>query len=110
LLCPIELGWQSITGDTLSESDLSGNISNEYLYFDGRITARRDSASNVYFFFADHLGSTRVVTNSTGTSCYQADFFPYGGEITPAGVTNTCAPNYRFTGYERDPETAVKWA
>jgi len=77
------------------------------VYFDGRITARRDSSANVFFFFADHLGSTRVVTNSTGVPCYQVDYYPYGGELTPSGVTNTCPTNYRFTGYERDPETAV---
>lgn len=99
--------WRSISGDTLAESDASGNITNEYGYFDGRIAARRDSSSNVYFFFADHLGSTRVVTNSTGTPCYEADYYPYGGELTPSGFTNTCPTNYRFTGYERDPETSV---
>ena len=32
---------------------------------------------------------------------------PLWGELTPSGVTNTCPTNYRFTGYERDPETAV---
>jgi RHS repeat-associated protein len=51
---------------------------------------------------ADHLGSSRVVTNATGTVCYEADFYPYGGE---RAVTTTCAQNYKFTGKERDAET-----
>ena len=57
-------------------------------------------------YFADHLGSTRVVTNSSGSPCYEADFLPYGTENTPAGFTKTCSTNYKFTGYERDAETA----
>jgi RHS repeat-associated protein len=56
----------------------------------------------VFYYFADHLGSSRVVTNATGTVCYEADFYPYGGERV---VTNTCPQNYKFTGKERDAET-----
>jgi RHS repeat-associated protein len=42
------------------------------------------------------------MTTSTGTVCYDADFYPYGGERV---VTNTCPQNYKFTGKERDAET-----
>ena len=37
--------------------------------------------------------------------CYDADFYPYGGEITPH--TNTCTQNYKFTGKERDSESGL---
>jgi RHS repeat-associated protein len=43
------------------------------------------------------------VTTNTGIVCYDADFYPYGGERT---VTNTCTQNaYKFEGKERDTET-----
>ena len=101
------LYWRSITGDTTAESDLTGNITSEYVFFAGRRIARRDSAGNVYYYFADRLGSTRVITQSNGTICYEVDYYPYGGEIS---LTNTCPQNYKFTGYERDPETGLDYA
>jgi RHS repeat-associated protein len=54
------------------------------------------------YYVEDLLGSSRVVTNSSGAVCYDADFYPYGGE---RAYTNTCAPNYKFESKERDTET-----
>ena len=105
------LYWRNIAGQTIAESDGTGSTSNsnynEYIFFAGRRVAQSNPASgSLYYYFVDHLGSTRVVTNSTGTACYEVDFLPYGNENTPAGFTNTCSTRYRFTGYERDLETA----
>jgi RHS repeat-associated protein len=51
----------------------------------------------------DSLGSSRVVTSNTGVLCYDADFYPYGGERP---YTNSCTQNnYKFEGKERDTET-----
>ena len=71
-----------------------------------RLAQSTPSTSTVHYYFADHLGSTRVVTDSGGSACYKADFLPYGTENTPSGFSNTCSTSYKFTGYERDPETA----
>jgi RHS repeat-associated protein len=98
------LYWYGAGSDALDETDLSGNLANEYIYFAGRRVARRDSSSNIYFYFEDHLGTSRVVTNATGTGCYDADFYPYGGERI---YTNTCPQNYKFTGKERDAESGL---
>jgi len=38
----------------------------------------------------------------TATLCYDADFYPYGGERV---ITNTCSQNYKFEAKERDAET-----
>jgi|HubBroStandDraft_6_1064221.scaffolds.fasta_scaffold50608_2 RHS repeat-associated protein len=48
------------------------------------------------------LGTSRVITTNTGAVCYDADFYPYGGERP---YTNTCPQNYKFEGKERDTET-----
>jgi RHS repeat-associated protein len=105
------LYWRNIAGNTIAETDGNGSTTNasyhEYIFFAGwRIAQSNPSAGSVNYYFADHLGSTRVVTNSSGSPCYEADFLPYGTEDTPAGFTNSCSTNYKFTGYERDAETA----
>jgi len=61
-----------------------------------------DSANNVYYYFEDHLGSSRVMTQGNGTVCYDADYDPFGKEVV---VTNTCPQNYKFNGKERDAES-----
>ncbi len=101
------LYWRNFAGQTLAESDLSGNVLNEYVFFASRRIARRDASGNVFYYFSDHLGSTRVIANAQGTVCHDADYYPYGGELP---FTNTCAQNYKFTGYERDSETGLDYA
>jgi RHS repeat-associated protein len=89
----------------LDESDLNGNITSEHVYFGGQRVARRDASSNVYYYVEDMLGTSRALTTSNGTVCYDADFYPFGGERTP--VVNTCPQNFKFNGKERDPETGL---
>jgi RHS repeat-associated protein len=101
------LYWRGFLGDALAESDLSGNIQNEYIFFGGQRTARVDWGGNAYYYFSDRLGSTRAITNSSGTVCYNADFTPFGSELA---FTNVCSQNYKFTGYERDQETGLDYA
>ncbi len=106
------LYWRAITGETIAETDLTGSTTNsayrEYIFFAGRRIASRDSVPNVYFYYADHLGSTTAITTASGTVCYQASFTPYGEEHT--AQTTTCPQNYKFTGYERDSETGLDYA
>ena len=95
--------WFGAGSEILDESDLSGNFTDEYVYFGGKRIAHRVVSGNaIYYYAEDFLGSSRVMTTSTGTVCYDADFYPFGGERV---VTNTCPQNYKFTGKERDAET-----
>jgi RHS repeat-associated protein len=96
------LYWNGLDGTPLAETDLSGNTTNEYVFFAGVRAARRDSSGNVYYYYSDLLRSSRAITTAAGVLCYDADFYPFGGELA---FTNTCAQNYKFTGMERDPET-----
>ncbi len=97
-----KLYWYSTSGQILEETDLSGNLLNDYIFFGGQRIARRDASGGYYAFFADALGSARAIIH--GTLCYDADFYPFGGERI---VTNTCAQNYKFTGLERDAESGL---
>jgi len=101
--------WRAISGRVLAETDTSGNTKNEYIYFAGKRIAWWDSSGNSYYIYSDALGSTRTITKSNGTVCYDADFTPYGQEVAH---TNNCPStyNYKFTGYERDAETGLDYA
>ena len=94
--------WYGAGSEILDESDLSGNITDEYVFFGGKRIAHRDSSGNIFYYAEDFLGTSRAMTTSTGTVCYDADFYPFGGEKI---VTNACTQNYKFTGKERDIET-----
>jgi len=95
--------WYGAGSEILDESDSTGNITDEYIFFGGKRIAHRVVSGNaIYYYAEDFLGSSRVMTTSTGTVCYDADFYPYGGERV---ITNTCPQNYKFTGKERDAET-----
>ncbi|WP_348260991.1 RHS repeat-associated core domain-containing protein [Telmatobacter sp. DSM 110680] len=102
------LFWRSASGRTLTETDLAGNLKNEYVYFGGHQIALRNSSGSIYYYFLDHLGSTRVITDSLGNQCYDTDFYPYGVEVGP--FKNSCPQNFKFTGYERDAETGLDYA
>ena len=95
--------WYGAGSEVLDESDASGNITDEYVYFGGkRISHRVVSTNALYFYGEDMLGTSRVIFTSAGVLCYDADFYPFGGE---RAYTNTCAQNYKFTGKERDSES-----
>ncbi len=96
--------WYGAGTEILDESDLSGNITNEYVFFGGkRIAMRNVSSGTIYYYEDDMLGSARTMVQAGATSpCYDGDFYPFGGERI---VTNTCTQNYKFEGKERDTET-----
>jgi RHS repeat-associated protein len=102
------LYWYGAGSDPLDETDLTGVTTNsafkEYIFFAGKRIARRDSSNNVDYYFADHLGTARIVTNATGTILDDSDFYPFGGERP---VTSSSGNTYKFTGKERDPETGL---
>ena len=104
------LYWRGTGSDTLSESDLSGNALEDYVFFLGQRVARRDvSTDAVHFYFSDHLGTHAVIENATGTACEQdADYYPYGGEENDY-CTTPVAQNYKFTGKERDAESGLDY-
>ncbi|MBI2817163.1 MAG: hypothetical protein HYX72_09510 [Acidobacteria bacterium] len=88
----------------LAESDLSGTITAEYIYFNGaRVGKRVPSTGAIYYYLSDRLGTARVITNATGTVVAESDYYPYGGERVV--TADTSGNTYKFTGHERDSET-----
>ncbi len=96
--------WPGPSG-ALAETNLSGTINEEYIYFNGERIARVDRPSGtVHYYFSDHLGSASMITSATGTSPTYYYYYPYGGLFATVGSD----PNrYKFTGKERDSESGL---
>jgi RHS repeat-associated protein len=91
----------------MGESDLSGNLQAEYVFFDGERAARKDFPSNaVSYYFSDHLKTASVITDSAGNIKSESDFYPWGGELQ---FVNNDSNHYKFTGKERDSETQLDY-
>ncbi|MGH9788091.1 MAG: RHS repeat-associated core domain-containing protein [Candidatus Acidiferrales bacterium] len=103
--------WHGPGGEVLLEGDPAQTfIYDEHVYFNAQRIARRSqtsqTTSSVFYFFSDHLGSARIVTNSSGTVVEDSGFYPFGAERV---VTDTLNNNYKFTGQERDPESGLDY-
>jgi len=91
---------------TLAESGTNGTITSEYIFAGSKRIARRDvSTGSVYYYFDDMLGSSSVVSTSSGALENESDFYPFGGEnVVALNLTNQ---KFKFTGKERDTETGL---
>jgi RHS repeat-associated protein len=98
------LYWYMTPG-IVGESDLSGNLTDEYVFFDGERVARK-STNGVFYYFSDHLKTASVITDSAGVIKAESDYYPWGGELQ---FVNNDSNHYKFTGKERDSETGLDY-
>ena len=54
------VGWPP-----MMETDASGTMTAEYIFFNSKRVAMRKADSSVHYYFADQIGSANVVTNAT---------------------------------------------
>jgi len=91
----------------VAESDLTGALKSEYVFFAGELAARKDFPGNsIFYYFSDHLKTASVITDSAGTIKAESDYYPYGGELQ---FVNNDSNHYKFTGKERDAETNLDY-
>jgi RHS repeat-associated protein len=91
----------------VAESDLTGNLTSEYVFFGGRRMARRDFSSSppsVSYYFSDELQTADVITDSAGNIKSESDYYPYGGELP---FVSNDSNRYKYKGDERDNETGL---
>lgn len=102
--------WKGANGNILAESDLSGTLTAEYIFFNGKRIARTDNPSSttsasLKYYLSDDLGSTSMITDATfSTVLEDEDYYPYGREVSGGGDDSNY---YLFTGKERDAETGL---
>jgi RHS repeat-associated protein len=96
-----------MTPGIVAESDLSGNLKSEYVFFNGERLARKDfPGDTVSYYFSDHLKTASVITDSAGNITEDDDYYPWGGELQ---FVNGDSNHYKFTGKERDAETGLDY-
>ncbi len=108
------VGSGPTAGTTTYVYDATGNLAAEY-------TTAANPATGTEYLSADHLGSTRLVTNASGNPLSCTDYLPFGEEIPPGinGRTGCYTleaypgpadvTDHKFTGKERDAETGLDY-
>jgi RHS repeat-associated protein len=93
-------------GLLIAEYDGDGTWQKDYLYLNGQPLAMivANTPENVYYYHNDHLGTTQMMTDLTGTVVWAATYEPFGkATITIQQITN----NLRFPGQYYDAETGL---
>jgi RHS repeat-associated protein len=107
-----KLYWYGLGTEVLDETDTTGSNTSsgfsEYVFLGSRRVARRDSTGAIFYYFSDQIGTSRIIVQSGQTTpCYDADFYPFGGEKSP--IVNTCPQDYKFAGKRRDSESGLDY-
>jgi RHS repeat-associated protein len=94
----------------LAETDSTGNWTN-YIFFGGQRLARNvpqpsPNPADIKYYITDHLHSTGIFADKTGTVLDDNDFYPWGGVVPGVGQT-TSNNTIKFTGQYRDTDTAA---
>jgi YD repeat-containing protein len=63
------LYFRDLAGGTCPEEDLSGNLQNEFIFFNGGRVVRSDSGHALHYYFYNHLTSTEAVTHNSYGFC-----------------------------------------
>jgi RHS repeat-associated protein len=96
----------SFAGQLLTENRITESTSNNYIYFNGQLTAIHQQNDNFRLLFKDHLGSTRKVLTvpiwygnwQYAWSCTESyDYEPFGGSSSSGSPTRQM-----FQGKERN--------
>jgi RHS repeat-associated protein len=75
-----------------------------YIYANGQKIVTLTN-NKEYYTHSDHLGSTGIVTDETGTVVEEIGYLPFGSTLFRNTYNgSTWASAYRFTGQEFDPE------
>ncbi len=62
------------------------------------------STDNTYYYHQDHLGSSSVITNASGTKVEEVHYYPFGETRTDTGSYKV---SHKFTSQELDIETGL---
>jgi RHS repeat-associated protein len=87
--------------------DASGNLVAEY--------GGQNADTGTLYVSVDHLGSTRLLADSSGAQKYCYDYLPFGGDLfagtdgRPSCYPSAASSGIRFTGKERDAETGLDY-
>jgi RHS repeat-associated protein len=112
-----------IDGQLIAEfSGSNGTLVKEYVYGASGLVATIEptavNSNGTRYTTSDHLGTPRVVTNSSAGVVSRHDYKPFGEEVgsgiggrtTGMGYDASDSLRQKFTSYERDTETGLDFA
>ena len=86
----------------------NSNITLESVATAGGRTYKTSSGYEARYFISDHLGSTRLVTNSSGTVLEQNDYMLYGERHTNSALVASTNP-YLYNGKESQKDFGINY-
>ncbi|MBI4706342.1 MAG: hypothetical protein HY761_00225 [Candidatus Omnitrophica bacterium] len=98
--------WTTYIG-SLYEINSDGTTTKHIFSGSNRIASSLRNAAGVEaisYFHSDHLGSSNIITDSSGKQIGFTEFTPYGSTFKQTG---TFDPKYKFTGKELDSSTGL---
>jgi RHS repeat-associated protein len=95
--------YYNYSGDNiLAEYDGSGALTNKYIYAGNeRIAVRQNTGNKLLFYLKDHLGSSRVIVDTTGKITAKYNYYPFGDNLNSSVSQGS---EYKYTGKELDEE------
>ncbi|MBW3002958.1 hypothetical protein KY328_01020 [Candidatus Woesearchaeota archaeon] len=84
---------------------VTANSVEETIYYSDQegLVAKKDNDGNMFYYHSDHLGSTDIVTDESGSVIEETKYLPFG-EVTQGGDSR-----YLFTGQEKDTATELMY-
>ena len=92
-------------GRLIFEEDPAGNT-HAYVWMDGKLLARIDNGTTIYYIHTDALGTVHAMTDASGNVVWRAHYTPFGQAII---VKQTITNNLRQPGQYYDQETGLAY-
>jgi RHS repeat-associated protein len=102
----VKLGTYSFTPSAGHKVELLGSYDGRVVADSIRLVAAGAGASNLVYIHADHLGSPQKMTDASQALVWDAQFDPFGEEVSIAG---SATHPTRFPGQYADPETGFSY-
>ena len=74
----------------------SGTYNESYIYYYDKLVGKKNSDGTINYYHPDALGSTSLITNSSGGKVESIDYQPFGKE------TANTSQRYTYTGHEKE--------
>lgn len=88
-----------------TKTPVGGSAQNTSYYWVNReLLAKKDNSGNRFYYQNDHLGSSSLLTNSSGNVAEQTKYDPWG-EVLSGGTMS----KFQYTGQEMDSETGLNY-
>jgi RHS repeat-associated protein len=85
--------------------EVKNRVATKYI-FAGNLRVAMIKGSDVNYYHKDHLGSSTVMTDASGTMLETTDYMPFGFQRDSSGP-NPNVTHYRFTDQELDVESGL---